>query len=123
VDDVQRAQVLSAVGYATGVAGGVAPGLVAKVFGITTNGGEFESTVRMMSFRNVALAAVMSAVSDDEVQRKRFFKIAAAMFAADTVTAAISAMTGKISPRTASMLGVTTAALAAIAASGSTGGQ
>ena len=121
MDDAQRAQILAGVGYATGVAGAVAPRLMAKVFGIRSTGGELESTLRMMSLRNVALGAAMSAVADDERHRKRFFTIAAAMFAADTVSAVVGAATGKVSPRTASMLGLTTAGLAAIAAGGAAG--
>ena len=121
MDDARRAQILAGVGYASGVVGTVAPQLTAKVFGLRSTSGELQSTVRMMSMRNVALGAVMSSVADDEAHRKRFFTIAAAMFAADTVATLVAAATGKVSPRTASMLGLATGALAALAAAGATG--
>ena len=121
MDDAQRAQVLMGAGYVFGASGALAPGVVSRLFGIKDSSGEMQSTVRMMSFRNVALAAVLTGVADDEAARKRFFTIGAALFAADTVATILAAVKGKVSPRTAVMLGGTTAALAAVAATGATG--
>src|SRR5690349_20008561 len=101
MDDVQRAQVLMGVGYLTGAAGALAPAGLGKLFGIRESSGEFQSVVRMMSFRNVALAAALTAVVDDEPRRKRFFTIAAAMFAADTAATVAAVIKGRVSVRTA----------------------
>ena len=121
MDDTQRAQVLAGAGYVTGVAGALAPRLLARTFGIRDSSGALEATVRMMSLRNVALAAATSVVADDEQRRKRFFTIAAAMFAADTMAAVFNGVKGKVPARTAVMLGATTGVLAVVAATGATG--
>ena len=118
MDDAQRALILAGAGYTTGVAGAIAPRLMARAFGIRDVSGEFESTLRMMSFRNIALAQVVTMVGDNERLRKRFFAIGAAMFAADTVFTVVSAASGKVSRKTALMLAGTTGALAAVAAAG-----
>lgn len=121
MDDAQRAQILAGSGYVTGALGALAPRLISKAFGLRDDSGEFTAAVRMMSLRNVALGAAMTMVADDDERRKKFFTIAAAMFAADTVTALVSAVTGKVSARTALTLGTTTAVLGGIAAAGAAG--
>ena len=118
MDDAQRAQILSGAGYATGALGALAPRLTARLFGLQADSGETEASIRMMSFRNVALAAVMGLVADDDRLRKQFFGVAAVMFAADTAAAVLAAATHKVPARTAVMLGGTTAALGVIAAGG-----
>lgn len=118
MDDAQRVQILGGAGYAFGALGVLAPGLLTKSFGMRDDSDELKSTVRAMSFRNIALAQVLSMVADDERLLKRFMGIGTAMFAADTVFAIISAIGGKVSARTGLMLATTTGALAVVAAGG-----
>lgn len=121
MDDQQRIQILTAAGYAFGAAGVVAPGMLAKAFGMSAVSGELKLIVRGMSVRNVALAEALRTVGGDEKLRKRFYTVAAAMFAADAVGAVLGGATGKIPWRAALPEAVLTGALGALAGTGAAG--
>ena len=110
-----RVKILAGTGILTGLAGAIAPRLTAKVFGLDNVTDEVAATVRMMSFRNIALAA-LTRVIDDEKQRKPFWGIATAMFSLDTAASIANGITGKANPRSAVTLGLTTATMAALSA-------
>lgn len=118
MDDQQRGTALMAAGYGFGAAGVLAPRLVASAFGMRDISDEYVALMRTFSTRNLALARAFQMVSHDDKMRKEFFTVAAAMFSADTVMAVVTAATGRTSKRGALSLGVVTAVLAAIAASG-----
>ena len=118
MDDQQRGTVLMAAGYGFGAVGLAAPKLMSAIFGVRNASDEYAAAMRMVAARNIALAQAFRLVSDDDKMRKRFFTVAASLFAADSATALLSALTGRITWRTALSLGATTGALAAIAAGG-----
>ena len=118
MNDQQRATALMATGYGFGAVGLAAPRVMSSTFGVNNVSNEYLALMRTFSIRNIALAQALQLVNDDDNLRKRFFTIAAAMFAADTVTAFASASTGRIGWRPALSLAAVTAVATAIAASG-----
>lgn len=118
MNEQQRTMALLGAGYGVGAAGLVAPKAVAAVFGMRDVSDNTVAVLRMLSTRNIALAGVLQLLGADDRLQKRFFALAAAMFSADTVTALLTAATGRTSWRSALSLAGVSGALAAISATG-----